>query len=190
MRRCPPTRESASRTDSSGGESGGLVPRRVGRIRPVASRGFTLIEIVIAVFILMLLLTLAVPSMNGVLADKRLRRSLDRFNDLVRQAQERSVAEHRAYLIVWGDKSIALRPEVFAKGEEARPAADFALTGGNVVKLTLPAALTRNPPGEWIFWPSGTCEPAVVQFSGRDGSWTANYSALTARPELTNYAAR
>ena len=190
MRRCPPTRESASRTDSSGGESGGLVPRRVGRIRPVANRGFTLIEIVIAVFILMLLLTLAVPSMNGVLADKRLRRSLDRFNDLVRQAQERSVAEHRAYLIVWGDKSIALRPEVFAKGEEARPAADFALAGGNVVKLTLPAALTRNPPGEWIFWPSGTCEPAVVQFSGRDGSWTANYSALTARPQLTNYAAR
>ena len=190
MRRCPPIRESASCTDSSGGESGGLVPRRVGPIRCVPNRGFTLIEIVIAVFILMLLLMLAVPSMNGVLADKRLRRSLDRFNDLVRQAQERSVAEHRAYLIVWGDKSIALRPEVFAKGEEARPAADFALAGGNVVKLTLPAALTRNPPGEWIFWPSGTCEPAVVQFSGRDGSWTANYSALTARPQLTNYAAR
>jgi prepilin-type N-terminal cleavage/methylation domain-containing protein len=156
----------------------------------VAKRGFTLIEIVIAVFIMMLLLMLAVPSMNGVLADKRLRRSLNSFNDLVRQAQERSLAEHRAYLIVWGDKDVALRPEVFAKGEETRPTADFALARGDVLKLTLPAALTRNPPGEWIFWSSGTCEPAVVQFSGRDGSWTANYSALTARPELTNYAAR
>src|SRR6267378_2845752 len=190
MRRCPPIHQ-----------SGGLVPRRVGRtrpvasppvgrIRPVANRGFTLIEIVIAVFILMLLLMLAVPSMNGVLADKRLRRSLNGFNDLVRQAQERSVAEHRAYLIVWGDKDVALRPEAFAKGEEARPTADVALARGDVLKLTLPAALTRNPPAEWIFWPSGTCEPAVVQFSGRDGSWTANYSALTARPELTNYTAR
>ena len=176
MRRCPPIRQSASRL--------------VGRARPVASRGFTLIEIVIAVFILLLLLMLAVPSMNGVLADKRLRRSLDAFNDLVHQAQERSVAEHRAYLIVWGDKGIALRPEVFAKGEEARPTADLALGRGDVLKLTLPAALTKNPPGEWIFWPSGTCEPAVVQFSGRNGSWTANYSTLTVRPELTSYAAR
>ena len=186
MRHCPPIRQSAS--------------RRVGRARPVASppqdgfalanRGFTLIEIVIAVFILLLLLMLAVPSMNGVLADKRLRRSLNAFNDLVHQAQERSVAEHRAYLIVWGDKGIALRPEVFAKGEEARPTADLTLGRGDVLKLVLPAALTKNPPAAWIFWPSGTCEPAVVQFSGRNGSWTANYSALTARPELTNYAAR
>src|ERR1700730_14541409 len=158
MRRRPPTRQSAN-------------PPQNGFA--VANRGFTLIEIVIAVFIMMLL-----------------RRSLNGFNDLVHQAQERSVAEHRAYLIVWGDKNIALRPEAFAKGEEARPTANLALTRGVVLKLTLPAAVTRNPPGEWIFWPSGTCEPAVVQFNGRDGSWTANYSALTARPELTNYAAR
>jgi type II secretory pathway pseudopilin PulG len=144
----------------------------------------------IAVFILMMLLLLAVPSLNGVLADRRLRRSLDRFNSLVHRAQERSVAEHRAYLIVLGDKSVALRPEVFAKGEETRATADFPLTPGDILKLLLPAALTKNPPGEWIFWPSGTCEPAVVQFSGRDGTWTATYSALTARPELTNYAAK
>src|ERR1700686_4182436 len=153
MRRCPPIRESASRTDSSGGESDGFVPRPVGRLCPAANRGFTLIEIVIAVFIMMLLLLLAVPSMNDVLADKRLRRSLNAFNNMVHQAQERSVAEHRAYLIVWGDKSIALRPEVFAKGEEARPTANLALARGDVLKLTLPAALTKNPPGEWIFWP-------------------------------------
>lgn len=107
MRRCPPIRH-----------SDGLVPRRVGRTRAVANRGFTLIEIVIAVFIMMLLLMLAVPSLNGVLANKRLRRSLNGFNDLVHQAQERSVAEHRAYLIVWGDKNIALRPEALQRAKK------------------------------------------------------------------------
>jgi Tfp pilus assembly protein FimT len=65
------------------------------------NRAFTLIEIVLAVFILMLLLMLAVPSVDGVLADRRLRRSLDSFNDLVRQAEERTVKEQRAYQIVW-----------------------------------------------------------------------------------------
>ena len=33
------------------------------------------------------------------MADHRLRRSLDDFNDLVRQAQERSVSERRPYLL-------------------------------------------------------------------------------------------
>ncbi|HJT82130.1 MAG TPA: prepilin-type N-terminal cleavage/methylation domain-containing protein, partial [Chthoniobacterales bacterium] len=62
--------------------------------------GFTLIEIVLAVFILMLVLMLAVPSLSGVLADQRLRRSLNRFNELVNTAHEQSVAEHRSYLVV------------------------------------------------------------------------------------------
>jgi Tfp pilus assembly protein FimT len=158
--------------------------------RTVASPAFTLVEVVIAISILLLLLLLAVPSLNGVLADKRLRRSFDGFNEVVRQAQERSVTEQRAYLIVWGDKRVVLRPEAVAKGEATRETAMFPLARGEALKLTLPAALTTNPPGEWIFWPSGVCEPAVVQFRGRDGTWTANYSPLTARAELVNYAAR
>ncbi len=151
---------------------------------------FTLIEIVLAVFILMLLLLLAVPSLSGVLANNRLRRSLNGFNNLVRQAQERSVAERRAYLIVWREKGVLLRPEVFAKDQEAAATVELKLDRGEALTLKLPAALTKTPPAEWIFWPSGTCEPATVQFKGAAGSWTANYLPLTARPELTNYAAR
>src|SRR3989475_9260854 len=94
-------------------------------------RAFTLVEIVLAVFILMLVLLLAVPSLNGVLADKRLRRSLEGFNNLVRQAQERSVAERRAYLIVWREKEVVLRPEAFAKDEQAKGLSEFVLSRGD-----------------------------------------------------------
>jgi len=153
-------------------------------------RAFTLIEIIIAVAILTVLLLVAVPSLSGVLADRRLRASLDEFNNLVRQAQERSVAEHRAYLIVWGDKDVIVQPEAFAKDEEKKAVATFALVHGMVLTLTLPAALTSKPAGEWIFWPSGTCEPAIVRFEGRAGTWTANYSPLTGHGELANYAAK
>jgi type II secretory pathway pseudopilin PulG len=154
------------------------------------TRAFTFIEIVLAVFILMLLLSLAVPSLLGVVADKRLRRSVDSFNSLVRQAQERSVKEQRAYLIVWGDKKVVLRPEEMAKEEEEQVTAEYALTDEDVLQLSLPAALIKKPLKEWIFWPSGTCEPATVNFKGAAGSWTAKYSPLTCRPELTNYAAK
>ena len=154
------------------------------------SRAFTLVEIVIAVAIMATLLLMAVPSLEGVLADRRLRASLDAFNNLVRQAQERSVSEHRAYLIVWTDKNVFVQPEAFTKEDDGQPLATFDLERGTALTLSLPAALSKKQPGEWIFWPTGTCEPAVVHFEGRAGTWTANYSPLTAHGDLTNYAAR
>ena len=153
-------------------------------------RAFTLVEIALAIFILMLLLMLAVPSMTGVAASRRLKQSLDGFNDLVRQAHERSVTERRPYLIVWRKNSVLLRPEVFAEDEEVKPAVEFRLNKGTLLSLSLPAALAEKHPAEWIFWPSGNCEPAIVQFKSPAGLWTANYSPLTAQPEVAQYAAR
>jgi len=153
-------------------------------------RAFTLVEIALSIFILMLLLLLAVPSLSGVFASKRLKQSLDSFNSLVRQAQERSVTERRAYLIVWKKGGVVLLPEAFAEDEEAKPTAVFRLSKGTVLSLTLPAALAEKHPAEWIFWPSGNCEPAIVRFKGPAGLWTANYSPLTVQPEITQYAAR
>jgi type II secretion system protein H len=154
------------------------------------SRAFTLVEIIIAVAIMATLLLMAVPSLEGVLADRRLRASLDEFNKLVREAQERSVADHRAYLIVWTDKNVFLQPEAFAKDEDRKAIASFELEGGTVLTLSLPAALSSKRPGQWIFWPTGTCEPAIVRFEGRAGTWTSNYSPLTGHGKLTNYATR
>jgi type II secretory pathway pseudopilin PulG len=148
---------------------------------------FTLIEITISVFILLMLLLLAVPSVSGVLADRRLRRSLDGFNTLVQQAQERSVTEHRPYLIAWGKDNLVVRPEVLGKDEP--PTFVYRLQRGEAFQLILPAALVRDAPPEWMFWPSGNCEPATVSFKGVDGEWSASYSPLTARSELTKYGA-
>ena len=153
-------------------------------------RAFTLIEIALSIFILLLLLVLAVPSLTGVIANRRLKQSLDGFNQLVHQAQERSVTERRPYLLVWSKNAVLLRPEIFAEGEEMKATAVFRLGKGSWLNLWLPNALTNKHPAEWIFWPSGNCEPAVVQFKGPPGAWTANYSPLTAQPELTQYAAR
>ena len=154
------------------------------------ARGFTLIEIALAIFILLLLLVMAVPSFSGVIANRRLKQSLDEFNNLVYQAQTLSVTERRPYLIVWGKNNVMVRPEAFAKDEEAKGKAEFRLSRGSTLKLSLPVALAEKYPAEWIFWPSGTCEPAIVRFQGPSGSWAANYSPLTGRPEITSYAVR
>jgi len=154
------------------------------------TEGFTLIEIAIAVFIMLLMLMLAVPSMNGVMADRRLRRSLDDLNKLVQQAQDRSVTERRPYQIAWEKDRLVLRPEALKRGEDPNPVATLNLVRGEAFTLNLPAALTKQRPAEWTFWPTGTCEPAIIGFKGRDGSWKATYSALTARAQLSSYAAK
>jgi prepilin-type N-terminal cleavage/methylation domain-containing protein len=151
---------------------------------------FTLVELAIAVAILVLLMMLAVPSMNGVLADRRLRKSLDGFNAVVREAQERSVSERRAYLIMWEGGKVGLRPEGFLKGENPEPEVKLKLAKNESLNVSFPAALVDDAPPEWIFWPSGNCEPAVVTYQGKDGKWTANYSALTARSETVSYVAK
>lgn len=145
---------------------------------------------VIAIVIILVVLTLAVPSLNGVLADRGLRRSLDDMNRLVLQAQERSISEGRSYLIVWRDKQFVLRPEGFRKGETRGPTSSLSWQKKDAFTLSFPAAIEEEPPSEWIFWPSGNCEPAVVTYRGPNGAWKAKYSPLTARPELVYYAVR
>jgi type II secretion system protein H len=159
-----------------------------GRIHRTA--GFTLVELAVAVMIMMLLLMLAVPSMEGVLADRRLRHSLDEFNKIVREAQERSIAERRPYLITWRDGKVGLRAEGLAKGEDPDPVVKLKLAKNESLKVSFPAALMEKPPPEWIFWPSGNCEPAVVTYKGTNGNWTASYSALTARAQIVAYVAK
>jgi len=152
--------------------------------------GFTLIELAIAVVILVVLMMLAIPSMSGVNADRRLRRSLDGFNGIVREAQERSMAERRAYLITWYEGKVGLRPEGLRKDESPEPATKMKLDKNESLKVSFPASLMEKPPPEWIFWPSGNCEPVVVSYRGKDGGWTASYSALTARAEVVAYVAK
>jgi prepilin-type N-terminal cleavage/methylation domain-containing protein len=159
-------------------------------LHPERKEGFTLVELAIAVVILVLLMMLAVPSMSGVLADRRLRRSLDEFNSVVREAHERAVAERRSYLVVYYDGKVGLRAEGLLKGEDPEPVVKLKLAKNESLKISFPAALVEDPPPEWIFWPSGNCEPAQVSFKSRNGSWTANYSALTARSETVAYVAK
>ncbi len=143
----------------------------------------------LAIGILVLLLGLAIPSIQGVLSDRGLRQSVDALNALVHEAQEKSITEHRAYLLIWSAKEIQLWPEA-AGPDDGAPAGRLTLRRRESYTLAFPFALEKDPPAEWIFWPSGTCEPAEVSFRGPAGTWTASYSPLTARAEITKYAPR
>jgi hypothetical protein len=142
--------------------------------------GFTLLEICLALFVSLLLITLAAPSIASVLAEQRLKRSFDEFDGFVRKARERSMAERRTYAMVWEEDGITLLP--VERRDTDDPAAEperYLFTNGESLTLDRPSALMKKPPGEWVFWRSGLCEEAVVAFAGKAGSWRVHFDPLT-----------
>jgi len=146
-----------------------------------ARTGFTLLEVCLAVFIAMLILTLAVPSIQGVIHDAKMRREFDDIDALARDAQARSVTERRAFVVAWEKEGIALRPQEPRNKDEAGGIAHVLFHDGETVQLQLPAALLKNPAPVWTFWSTGACEPAILAGEGGEGRWTAVYNPLTAR---------
>ena len=139
---------------------------------------FTLLEICLTLCIGMVLILLAVPSVVGVLAERRLHESVDRFEELAYKARSRSVQEQRPYRLVWDKKGIILEKVAQTKAEKEEPEM-LTPAEGEVYEMTRTAALAENAPAIWTFWPDGTCEPVIVSSHGPAGRWRVRFDAFT-----------
>jgi hypothetical protein len=147
---------------------------------------FTLLEVCLAIFIAVMLLLAAIPSITGVLADQRAKKLFNQFDDLTREASSRAVIERRPYAIEWDDSGVTLRPLAPANPDEAQGIDHVDFGERLAPDLDLPAALLKKPPRIWTFWPTGTCEPAVITCHVPGARWTANYDPLTEQPIFTS----
>ena len=148
--------------------------------------GFTLLEILLAVFIAAMVVLIAVPSVTGVLEELRMKRSFEAFNKLVEEARLRSVNERRSYRIVWGKGVLTVEPADVGglETDDNLEIVELRTSKDEEFAIQFPAALVPSPPPVWVFWPNGTCEPAVVAHTGRSGNWVAIYNPLTGRPDF------
>ncbi len=161
-------------------------------------RAFTLIEITIVIFLILLVLGVAVPSFSGQLARQRLERTFDRFDALAATAQKHSVAEHRAYALVWSRDGIGLYPADLSASERKKhdPTAVLQAEGSATARderyiLVRDASLNSGEPANiWTFWPTGNCEPVVVRYEGPSGHWEAIYNPLSARGTVNKFIAQ
>lgn len=130
----------------------------------------------------MMLMLVAVPSIQGMLEAKRLRERMDEFDALVSKAQVRAVSERRTMGLVWRHNAIELVPLDKRSGDDAESAPEtFTVGEGQEYLIARPAALSDKAPPIWTFWRSGACEPVIITYKGPDGTWKAQYDALTAR---------
>lgn len=149
--------------------------------------GFTLLEIVLALAIAVMIIVLAVPGIAGLLAEQRLKRSFERFDQMVGKAKLRSVLDQRAQALVWDAEGITLLASQEAEPDSAEePEERLVFEEDESWQIERPAALMTNPPGVWVFWRNGTCEPAIISFKGPAGSWVVRYDPLTAHPTFVS----
>jgi prepilin-type N-terminal cleavage/methylation domain-containing protein len=152
--------------------------------------GFTLLEIVIALVIALMLTSLAVPGIMGLLRERDLQRTFESFDDMVRRAQERAVSEGRGFRIVFTETGAILEPSDPREEDAQAEVEQYAIGEDETLTLNRVAALAKQPPAEWPFWRSGCCEPVEVTYTGKAGSWTAEYDALTVRGKLVQTEVR
>lgn len=148
---------------------------------------FTLFEICIAIFIGVMILLAAVPSLTGVIEMQRARKLFNQFDSLAKNTSSRAVIERRPFALVWDDNGVSLQP-LGQKGGSI-PAEDTGRVdfGKKLAPdLILPASLEKDPPRVWTFWPTGTCEPAKVICHITDSPWTATYDPLSEQAVFTS----
>lgn len=148
--------------------------------------GFTLLEVCIAIFIAVMLMVAAIPSISGVIQDQRAKKVFNQFDDLTREASSHAVTERRPYALEWDDSGVFCRPLAPVNADEARGIDRVDFGDKLTPDLLLPAALDKDPPRIWTFWPSGTCEPATVICHIADAPWTATYDPLTEQPAFSS----
>jgi type II secretion system protein H len=149
--------------------------------------GFTLLELMLVVMIGTLIMSVAVPSVAGLLREQRLKQTFEDFDDFVRRAQARAVKDSNTLVMVWEKVGITLGV-LDAKTEESPESTNsterFAFPEDSTWTLQRPAALVKNPVPEWPFWRSGACEPVIVKFESEAGTWSAEYNGLTGHGKL------
>jgi len=150
---------------------------------------FTLIEIMLAVALAVIILSLAIPVLGRMMGEKELERTYKKFDEFVQKARTKAVKERRTYLLIWHPRDerheggITLEPEILTSEEAEAEPEGFAF-GDAEVLLQRTYALEEKPATEWPFWKSGTCEPVRVAYTSKAGNWVAEFDPMTTRPRL------
>ena len=143
--------------------------------------------------IAVLLMGLAVPSLTGQVARRKLQETYDRLDGMVSQAREKSMREGRPYLLAWNKEGVvSLYPADLNNDQRKKQGATAAMFPDHAsehYKLFRPNSLSNDPSAEWTFWPTGTCEPVVVEYAGNGGEWKASYNPLSGRGTLNKFIA-
>jgi hypothetical protein len=172
-----------------------------------ARDGFTVLEMLISLFLIMLILTVAIFSIGATSKERRLAHPSMELKSFAKKAMKSSVAEQRSYSIYFYPNAFVLEetyPVLVEEDERQDMGAslfeeeeDEEISIENmVISLRHDMAedvllevrhwngkdwILSDPelPEEWVFTPSGLCEPLSVRFSIEGDYVEIDFNPLT-----------
>jgi type II secretion system protein H len=160
------------------------------------SPGFTLVELVIVMFIMVMLMMIAVPSVGRFSGENALRSCTRDLATQARAARRLAIQQQRAYEVRFDPTGFHVAPleagtniEEFASDELPPPR---PLPAGITWQITRWAERqpSKEPEDAWVFEPSGVCEPLRVRFDRADSWIELAFHPLTAAVSEERYEFR
>lgn len=142
-----------------------------------ASRGFTLLELIVTLFVILLTVGLAVPLISRSSDAIRARADVAGFSAVLRHARERAITSRRAYAVVIDPT--ARKMTVFAGGTDGEVKETRTLPERVRVQASPPPALTVR------FEPEGTSSGAEYRVTAGDVVYRVSVDPVTGRVKNT-----
>jgi len=147
--------------------------------------GFTLLEMGLVLFVLVLMVGAAIPVTSGLMAEERLRRHTNDLLLYARTARRLAVAENRFYEIRFAPDEFTLEPSPASGGRPEEVVSRHVLPADTHYALQGWQKSEFSKPDDevWVFSPGGICEPIRVHFQA-DNNWIEfAFNPLTARAQ-------
>lgn len=152
-------------------------------------QGFTLLELGLVLFILLLIAGIAMPMMSSLIAEERLRATTHELQLYARTARRLAMTENQPYAIKLAEKGFVLEPYGADKAqkEDILHARKLPSNAAYTVQRWGKKAFRKAADETWIFQPDGLCEP--VRFHFQEGkNWIEfGFNPLTAAAQDETY---
>jgi len=166
------------------------------------TRGFTLIEVLVSFMLVILVIGIGALSLSSQSNKKKLLEPATTLKTYARRGLQKAINQRHAFAIGLAEKSFVLReahynPELQEDAADPRFAPLFEDpdpdAGRSVERYELDEDMRlevrrwgekhfKVPDGdEWVFEPSGICEPLAIRISFEDGVIEMEFNPLTAK---------
>jgi type II secretory pathway pseudopilin PulG len=164
-------------------------------------RAFTLIEVALAMFIVVLVIGIGLPFATGMGQQSRLREPADELKTLALTARRRAVTEQKTMEILLENHGFVLREAVIAD-LTSRAVIDPEKDKTEIASYPLPSGVqysikrwdetkfATTADARWRFLPTGLCEPITVRLSRDEDYLEFSFNPLTAQTEDESFLFR